>query len=92
MMPGIVAGGAMQRKRSLPELLLQTQIIVPGPSVEQGTIVTASAIAWSAIYKAIMSPPLDEDRLLQSDMKAARNLVESRSLIEAVETAVGKLG
>ena len=39
-----------------------------------------------------VSPPLDEDRLLQGDMKAARHLVESRSLIEAVETAVGKLG
>ena len=47
----------MQKKKSLPELLLQTEIIVPGSSVEQGTIVTASAVAWSAIYKAIKADP-----------------------------------
>lgn len=40
-----------------PELLLQTQIIVPGSHVEHGTIVTASTVAWSAIYNAIKKDP-----------------------------------
>jgi restriction system protein len=57
-MIGAFASGAMMvKRRSLPELLLQTQITVPGQTVEHGTIVTASAVAWNAIYREIKANP-----------------------------------
>lgn len=45
--------------------------------------------ALAALRK--VSPPLNEDRLLQADLHAAHALVESGELIGAVEAAVGRL-
>lgn len=59
MIPGIVASQrpASIKPRDTPEILLQTELVELGGALDDGTIVTISAIPWMAIYRAIKADP-----------------------------------